>query len=297
MYGRYHISNPNEFFQAGDAWHVAQDPGSGDLNALGASTQTPATGVAATRRIVEGTQGRMDPYYLVTRLPNEEKENFQLLEPFVPASGGDSQKNLTAFMVAKMDPGLYGKLEVFEMPRNLQVDGPALIDNAIRSDSVVSPALTLLGQSGSSATLGNLIVIPIENSLLWMRPLYVSSTNNKVPELRKVIVAYAGKVAMRDTLQDALTAIFGAAPPTLEQTPGQPTATPTPAPTASVQQLLDQALAAYDAAQQALRSGDLATYQAKIDEFHKLAQQARDESAKSSSANGTTPTTAASRSA
>jgi uncharacterized membrane protein (UPF0182 family) len=99
---------------------------------------------------------------------------------------------------------------------------------------------------------------------------------------------------MRDTLQDALRAIFGDAPATLEQPTQTPGGTPaTPAPSASVRELLDRALAAYDAAQQALKSGDLATYQRKIDEFHTLATQARDESAKSS----TTPTTAASRSA
>jgi uncharacterized membrane protein (UPF0182 family) len=294
MYGRYHISDPNEFFQAGDAWHVAQDPGSGQLdNTVAVSTPGGAAAAPGLRAPAQGSQGRMDPYYLLTRLPNEQKENFQLLEPFVPASGGDSQKNMTAFMVAKMDPGVYGQLQVFEMPRNLQVDGPALVDNDIKSDVNVSQALTLLGQSGSRVTLGNLIVIPIKNSLMWMRPLYVASTNNNVPEFRKAIVAYAGKVAMRDTLQEALRAIFGDAPATLEQPSTGATQPTGPVLGTSVKQLLDQALAAYDAAQQALRSGDLATYQAKIEEFHRLVAQARDESAKTS----TTPTTAASRSA
>jgi uncharacterized membrane protein (UPF0182 family) len=237
----------------------------------------------------------MDPYYLLARLPNETKENFQILQPFVPASRNDTQKNLTAFMVAKMDPGVYGQLQVFEMPRNQQVSGPALVDNDINSDVNVSQAISLLSQRGSSVIFGNLLVIPIQNSLLWVRPLYVQSERNSVPEFRKAIVAFAGKVAMRDTLQEALRAIFGDAPATLEQNTGIPAAPGTPSvlPTASVQNLLDQALAAYDAAQQALKSGDLATYQAKIDEFHRLAQQARDEAAKSS----TTPTTAAARNA
>jgi uncharacterized membrane protein (UPF0182 family) len=274
MYGRYHILDPREFFAAGDAWHVAQDPGSGPATGSAASTAAGGTATAAALRPpAEGSQSRMDPYYLLARLPNETKENFQILQPFVPASRNDTQKNLTAFMVAKMDPGVYG----------------------INSDVNVSQAISLLSQRGSSVIFGNLLVIPIQNSLLWVRPLYVQSERNSVPEFRKAIVAFAGKVAMRDTLQEALRAIFGDAPATLEQNTGIPAAPGTPSvlPTASVQNLLDQALAAYDAAQQALKSGDLATYQAKIDEFHRLAQQARDEAAKSS----TTPTTAAARNA
>jgi uncharacterized membrane protein (UPF0182 family) len=293
MYGRYHITDPREFFLAGDAWHVAQDPGSGPAGS-GAATAGTVLTPGTLRPPVEGSQSRMDPYYLLARLPNEDKPNFQILQPFVPASRNNSQKNLTAFMVAKMDPGVYGKLQVFEMPRNQQVDGPALVDNDINSDPVVSPELSLLSQRGSTIIFGNLLVIPINNSLLWVRPLYVQSEGTKVPEFRKAIVAYAGKVAMRDTLQQALAAIFGDAPATLEQPSIIPGGTATgPAPSANVKDLLDRALAAYDAAQQALRSGDLATYQTKINEFHQLAQQARDEAAKTS----TTPTTAASRSA
>jgi uncharacterized membrane protein (UPF0182 family) len=298
MYGRYHITDAAEFYSAGDAWHVAQDPGSGQASsALTGTTPSAGAGAASVRLPSEGSQGRMDPYYLLTRLPDEDKENFQILQPFVPASSGDKQKNMTAFMVAKMDPGVYGKLQVFEMPRDQQIDGPELVDNDINSDPIVSPQLTLLAQRGSSVIAGNLIVIPIENSLLWVRPLYVQSERTQAPEFRKAIVAYAGKVAMSDTLQGALRAIFGDAPPTQEIiTPGAPETPAAPTASLSVQQLLDQALAAYDAAQQALKSGDLATYQQKIDEFHRLAQQARDEAAKSPNS-GSPPTTAASRSA
>ncbi|MBA3655219.1 MAG: UPF0182 family protein, partial [Actinobacteria bacterium] len=296
MYGRYHIADAREFFAAGDAWHVAQDPGSGSSAATAVTTGGAPGAAGVIRRPAEGSQSRMDPYYLLARLPTEQKPNFQILQPFVPASRNDTQKNLTAFMVAKMDPGQYGELQVYEMPRNAQIDGPALVDNDINSDVNVSQAISLLSQRGSNVIFGNLLVIPIENSLLWVRPLYVQSERTSVPELRKTIVAFAGKVAMRDTLQDALRSVFGDAPATLEQNTGGAGGAPQPSGptvTASVQQLLDQALAAYEAAQQALRTGDLATYQAKVEEFHRLAKQARDESAKSSA----TPTTAASRSA
>ncbi len=228
----------------------------------------------------------------MARLPNEDKENFQILQPFVPASRNDTQKNLTAFMVAKMDPGVYGQLQVFEMPRNQQVAGPALVDNDISSDVNVSQAISLLSQRGSSVIFGNLLVIPINDSLLWVRPLYVQSERTSVPEFRKAIVAFGGKVAMRDTLQEALRALFGDAPATLEESTGAPAPeTPGPttsAPSATVQQLLDQALGVYEEGQQALRAGDLGTYQSKMEEFRRLAQQARDESAKSSSGTATT---------
>jgi uncharacterized protein len=294
MYGRYHITDPREFFLAGDAWHVAQDPGSGEVRSTAQGTQAGSGTTLGLTRPAEGSQARMDPYYLLTRLPNETKLNFQILQPFVPASRNNSQRNLTAFMVAKMDPGEYGNLQVFEMPRNVQVAGPALVDNDIASDIAVSQAVSLLSQRGSTVIQGNLLGIPINQSLLWVRPLYVQSERTSVPELRQVIVSFGGKVAMRETLQEALRALFGDAPATLEQPGAGATATPsTQAPNVTVQQLLDQALAAYDAAQQAVRAGDLATYQNRVDEFHRLTKQARDESAKSS----TTPTTAASRSA
>jgi uncharacterized protein len=298
MYGRYHITTPNEFFNAGDAWHVAQDAGSGAVSTTAGSNLAANTAAGPGQAPAEGSQSRMDPYYLLTRLPGEDKENFQLLEPFVPASKNDTQKNLTAFMVAKMDPGQYGKLQVYEMPRNLQVDGPGLVDNDINSDVQVSQALTLLRTGGSSVLAGNLLVIPINNSLLWVRPLYVQSDAHAVPEFRKAIVAYAGKVAMGDTLQQALQLLFGNAPPTLEApvqtTPGGVT---TPAPTATVQSLLDQALAAYDAAQNSLKNGDLAGYQQNIAKFQSLVKQARDETAAANAGGSTPPTTAAARSA
>ena len=188
-------------------------------------------------------------------------------------------------MIAKSDPGDFGKLEAFVMPRELQVNGPAQVDALINQEPAVSRDITLLGTGGSKVVEGNLLIIPIKNSLIYIRPLYVQSERTPLPEFKKVIVVYADKVVMRDTLKEALEAIFGAAPPTLEQKPGGVApapagAAPAPAPpSASVQALLDQADAAFSAAQDALTRGDLATYQAKINEAADLVRRAREASA------------------
>jgi uncharacterized membrane protein (UPF0182 family) len=233
----------------------------------------------------------MEPYYLLMRLPNEPTEDFLILQPFVPTSKNDARKDLSAFMVAKSDPNDYGRLETFVMPRELQVDGPALVAAKIDNDPKVSPVISLLNQSGSEVLFGNLIVIPIEQSLLYVRPMYVQAAATPVPQFKKAIAVFGDKVAIEDTLKQALNDLFGAAPPTLEQAPAGPGA-PVPAPSApnaTVQQLLQQASDAFAAAQAALTKGDLATYQAKTNEAADLVRRARDASGGQPA--GTTTTT------
>ncbi len=284
-YGRYHITEPVEFYRAADAWNVSQDPGSGRS---GDQAQT-VTAIDPQGRIVSTRAARIQPTYLLMRLPGDEKESFLLLRPFVAASAGDKQQNLTAFMTAKSDPENYGTLQVFEMPRGEQIDGPALIDSRINANSTISKELSLLDTRGSQVLKGNVLVLPIENSILYIRPLYVQSEDRKtaLPELKKVIVVYGNQsVEMGDTLQEALTKLFGAAPPTLEQPKGTPPAAPGAAPTApgtegpalgtAARQLLDRAQAAFDSAQAALRAGDLAEYQRQIGIVGDLVRQARE---------------------
>ena len=286
MYGRYHITGPNDFYNAGDAWNISQDPGSGSPTERRTGTapipQQPQTGLLTA---ASAKRARMDPTYLQLRLPEDRQESFLILQPFVPSPSGDKQQNLTAFMTAKSDPADYGRLQVFVMPRGVQIDGPALVDARIAADAQISQEITLLNQQGSQVLLGNVLVIPIENSLLYVRPLYVQSTRNPLPEFKKAIVVFGSKAVMRDTLQASLAAVFGAAPQTLEQAkPGEgpAPAAPAPAPGAPVpgntRQLLDQAQAAYDAAQTALRNGNLAEYQRQISVVGDLIRQVRQSS-------------------
>jgi hypothetical protein len=279
MYGRYHITDPAGFYNAGDAWAISQDPGSGSPTAIQQTQTTNAAGqVIATRR------ARMTPEYLLLHMPNDPSQNgvsFVILQAFVAASNSDKQQNLTGFMTAESDPGTYGHLTMFTTPRGAPIDGPALINATINASPSISSQISLLNQQGSSVKLGNVLVIPIDNSLLYVQPLYVESANNPVPELRDVIVVNGGQAQMQPTLAASLQALVpGSTPVTQEQnptgpvtttpgggpttttTPGGPTTTTTPAtlPT-SLAGLLNLELQDAANAKAALASGNLADYQ------------------------------------
>lgn len=229
----------------------------------------------------------MDPYYLLMRLPGETRLQFLMLQPFVPFSQDDTRRELSAFMVAKGDPEAYGELEVFVMPRDRQVDGPAIVNARINQEPEVSQLITLLSRAGSEVVLGNLVIIPVEQSLIYVRPLYVQATGaNAVPELKKVIVAFGDRIAIRDRLQDALVAVFGAAPETQEEAPSpeagepDPTEPGEPAPTQpgsapeEMRRLLDEAAQAFAEADAALRAGDPVEYARKVQEGRRLFEEA-----------------------
>jgi uncharacterized membrane protein (UPF0182 family) len=161
-------------------------------------------------------------------------------------------------MVGKSDGDDYGKLEVFVMPRDNLPNGPALVQGEIQRDPTVSREESLLSGPGSKASFGSLTAIPIDGGLVYVRPFYVTSTETEVPGLEKVIVYFEGDVAIADTLQAALTDVFGEAPPTLEEEgepdPGEPTTPEEPTGTLSEQvaKLLVDANDLFDQADAAL---------------------------------------------
>jgi uncharacterized membrane protein (UPF0182 family) len=264
----------------------------------------------AQGRVGPGSEQRIDPYYLLMQLPGEEDLSYVLLRPFVPFSDNDSRKELVAFMTASSDPDDYGELKVFVMPRNRLPDGPALVAANIASEEEISAELTLLDQQGSQVRQGNLLLVPVEESLLYVRPLYTQASGaTAVPELKKVIVTFNGNSYMRDTLPEALIAAFGEAPP-VEPEPGDGgTETPpdeggdeggddgggttTPPVSGSVADLLAQADEKFEEAEQALRDGDLAAYQLAIDEARDLVAQAAEAAAQDAEGATTTSTTSA----
>ncbi len=269
VFGRYHLTDPDEWFSASDAWNVAPEPpGTGEIDAA----QSTNTSVAAPT--LRRTDVRMEPYYVLTRLPSDKEAEFQILQPFVPRSSNDSRRNLTAFMVAKSDPGSYGKLEAYVMPAGQQVEGPALIASEMQSDPTVSSTESLLSRGGSTVKRGNIVMLPIADSIIAVRPIYVQASGaNNFPQLRKVVVWQASNVKMGDTLEEALRLLFGAAPPTQQpSTPGGE------APAAeSVESLLAKAEAAFDAADKSLREGDLAGYQQHVAEAREFNRRAREQ--------------------
>ena len=308
MWGRYHIDNAAEFYEQSDAWNVAQDPGTEGSGAGQTTAVTNAAGIPVASRTA-----RIDPYYLLMRVPGEEQESFVILRPFVPFSEEDRRNELSAFMTAKSEWDEYGRLQTFVMPRGELPDGPAIVAANIASNEEIARTVSLLDQRGSQVRWGNLLVIPVEESLLWVRPLYVqASGQTAVPELRNVVVTYGGDVVMENTLQQALVAIFGEAPETQEDLPvagerpvdlpageEDPADTPdTPDTTEDlpegVPDLLEEAEAAFEAAEEALRNGDLSLYQQEVERARDLVARAAEETqAGVDGAPATTTTTAA----
>jgi len=147
----------------------------------------------------------MQPYSTVLKFPEGKREEFILMIPFTPAE----KKNMIGWMAARCDSPNYGKLLVYEFPKQKLTFGPQQIEARIDQDTEISQQLTLWGQSGSEVVRGNLLVIPIEKSLIYVEPLYLSAEASKLPELKRVIVAFENKLAMEKSLELCLQRLFG----------------------------------------------------------------------------------------
>jgi uncharacterized membrane protein (UPF0182 family) len=307
MFGRYHLTDATDFYSQAQAWAVSPDPGSGLLNS---STPIGSTVIGTNGQPVIEVN-RLQPQYIEAALPNTKNErvNFLLITPFVPISAAGSSQNLTAFMTASSDPGTYGQLTLYALPAGQTVDGPGLISNAIRSNAQISSELTLYGQSGSEVELGEVDVVPIDQTLLYIEPVYVESTTAHIPTLDDVVVVYNGKAyhSSNASLDAALCTIAnpdGTKPfsnycntaaasessnlpssnPSGTTTPNGSTTTTTPTtapstpssvpPGATVQTLLATANRDLDAAQSALAAGNLGTYQSDVNAARIAIQQA-----------------------
>jgi uncharacterized membrane protein (UPF0182 family) len=179
MYATYHMTNPAVFYNKEDQWEVP-------------SIET------------SGAASVMEPYYTIMRLPHERDVEFVQMLPFTPRR----KDNLAAWMVARSDGAHYGKMLVFQFPKQKVVFGPRQIIARINQDQVISPQITLWNQQGSEVIQGTLLVIPVEESLLYVRPLYLRAAGGKIPELKRVIVAYQNQIVMDERLDTALEKIF-----------------------------------------------------------------------------------------
>ena len=178
--------------------------------------------------------------------------------PFTPRA----KDNLSAWMVARNDGGQYGKLVVYRFPKDKLIFGPKQVIGRINQDAEVSRQISLWDQRGSQVIQGPLLVIPIEESLVYVRPLYLKAEAGKIPELKRVIVAYENKIAMEETLEEGLAKIFGTAEGQTRPSGETPIAT-APADTTK-EGLLQQATAAYQSAINAQREGDWGRYGEEI---------------------------------
>jgi uncharacterized membrane protein (UPF0182 family) len=198
--------------------------------------------------------------HLIMRLPGEKEEEFILMLPFTPRG----KNNLAAWVVARSDGKHYGKLIVYRFPKQSLVFGPQQIMNRINQDPEISQQLSLWDQGGSQVIRGNLLVIPIEESLIYVQPLYLKATGGKIPELKRVIVAYKNNIAMEETLDEALAAIFGRAQPKQEIREES---------VVDEKNLIRQAKEHYDRAQQALRDADWARYGEELQRLGEVLEQ------------------------
>lgn len=253
----YHMQDPQVFYNKGDLWSIPNEI------VETAEEETP-----------------MEPYYVVMKLPGQAKEQFLLMRPFTPAT----KNNMVAWMGAISDPENYGKTVLYLFPKDELVYGPAQIEAKINQDPVISPQLSLWDQRGSQVNRGNLLVIPIDKSILYVKPLYLQSRSSQIPELARVVVVYGERVVMENTLEAALQRLFGGS--SITQPQPSPAGTPTARPSipaggavsGEVRRLIDQAVSEFNQAQDLQRKGDWAGYGEKINQMQstlrKLQQQA-----------------------
>ncbi|HMH49307.1 MAG TPA: UPF0182 family protein [Candidatus Acidoferrum sp.] len=235
-YATYHMLEPQVFYNKEDLW-------------------------AVPRRTIEGRDREMEPYFTIMRLPEQVKEEFILLTLFNPSR----RDNMIAWLAARSDPPNYGRLIVYNFPKQKLVYGPRQIDARIDQDPVISQQLSLWNQRGSTVIRGSLLAIPVDKSLIYVQPLYLAAAEQgALPELRRVIVAYGNQIAMEPTLEQSLARIFGGAAPappaTTTPTAVPGAARPTPSAIGGAPQ---RALEIYNRAQDALRRGDWAQYGAE----------------------------------
>jgi len=270
LYTKYHMLDSVTFYQGEDEWSLAKElAGKGQIGA--------DTGMNASEP--------MEPYYVIMRLPGEEKATFILLIPYTPVG----KPNMIAWLAAKSDAPEYGKMLVYKFPKSELVYGPIQIEARIDQDPVISSAMTLWRGRGSEVIRGNLLVIPIGSSVLYAEPIFLKAQESDIPELKRVVLASGTRVVMEPTLHEALVSLVGAPVDTAALaapvgkgavTPGGPRLPGGSRGSVSSgtagglsADLVRQAREQYNRAQQALRKGDWAGYGRAIDELGKTLER------------------------
>ena len=244
VFGRYHVTNNETFFGGQDRWTVPE----GKIN----DQSLPS-----------------EAYYVIMRMPGEADPEFLLLQPMVPVG----RPNMIAWVAARNDSPNYSGVRFYRFRSDTTVFGPAQIEARIDQDPTISAQITLWNQSGSKVVRGNLIVVPVGDTLIYLQPVYLQSTSSSFPEFQRIVVASPTSVVWGETLAEALDQLIGASPsptpaPSTGPTPtpgGTPTPTAGPGIPADVAGLIAYANAHFELAQAALRNGDFAAYGREIE--------------------------------
>ncbi|MFQ5800945.1 MAG: UPF0182 family protein, partial [Candidatus Hydrothermarchaeales archaeon] len=238
VYSKYHMKEARVFYNLEDMWNIPNE-------------------------LYESKKIEMVPYYIIMKLPGEEKEEFILMQPFTPRN----KNNMISWMYGRSDPEHYGKLGVFKFPKQELIFGPLQVEALIDQDSRISEQLTLWGQVGSRVIRGNLLVIPIESSILYVEPLYLLAEQSRLPELERVIIAYGDSIVMEENLESAIAAIFGM--------PTEPS--PLPAETdLTKEDLASRALLHYNRAVEELKAGNWSRFGKELAALEEVLRQLKE---------------------
>jgi uncharacterized membrane protein (UPF0182 family) len=239
-YQTYHMTDPQVFYNREDLWNWAEE-------------------------LVGGERRPIEPYYVNMRLPGETTAEFVLMLPFTPST----KQNMIAWLYARNDGDNYGQLGVYKFPKQTLVYGPMQVESRIDQDPVISQQLSLWNQRGSQVIRGNLLVIPMDQAILYVEPIYLEAEASQLPELRRVIVAYGSRIAMEETLAEGLAQVMG-----IELAEGEP---PQPEPERTIPRvegevpdLVLRADGHYRAAQECLKAGDWVCYGAEMDKLEQV---------------------------
>ena len=255
QYLRYHMTDERVFYNQEDVWAIPEE-------------------------VFEGDQIDMEPYYVNMPLPGNDESEYLLIQPYTPRE----KTNMIAWLAARNDPPNYGELVVYELPKQELVFGPLQIEGRIDQEPAISQQFSLWNQQGSRIIRGNLLVLPINNNFLYVEPIYLVSETSALPELKRVIVASGNRIAMEETLAEAIISVFANTVSVSDGEETEVTAPETPEieeettpPTTDLpegvmlspeaQALIESANEHYLAAEAAQRDGDWATYGEELAEL------------------------------
>lgn len=249
VYTKYHMQETKVFYQKEDLWDIS-------------------------KQIYGTSEKKMEPSYYIFRLPGEKEAEFINMVPFTPKS----KQNMTAIMMARNDGDNYGKLMVYKLPKNKTVYGPMQIEAQIDQNTEISKEFSLWNSSGSKYRRGDMFVIPIEESLMYVEPVYLEASNQAIPEVKRVIVAYGDRIAYQPTLAAALEELFGedasaGASGSGKEMSGEKGSK---GESSSVKDLAIKASEAYEKAVSAQRQGDWKLYGEYLKELQKYLDQLKD---------------------
>ncbi len=240
MFRTFHMTNPEVFYNQEDLWSLPTE-------------------------VYHQQEQPMLPYYIIMRLPDTKSEEFILMVPFTPSN----KNNMVSWLCARCDGSNYGQLLEYSLSKRKLIYGPLQIDARINQKPDISSELTLWNQMGSSVIRGNLLVIPIEHSFLYVEPVYLQSEQSKMPELKRVIVALGDNLQMRDNLDDALRAVFSLDTISTAQTQEAVSGVPT----GPLSGMAQEALNHYNKALDYLKNGDWANYGQELDKIKDILQR------------------------